>query len=343
MENNEKQTVLVTGGAGFIGSHTVVELLKRDFGVIVIDNFCNSKISVINRMKEITKKDFDFIRCDIRNLNDLEKVFKSHKIDVVMHFAALKSGADSIKNPKTYYENNVVGTENLIKAMEQYGVEKLIFSSSATVYGDSKNVPIKETEVIGKTLSFYGETKYLNELYLKEHSCKLKKIKTIVFRYFNPIGANPTGLIGEDSPDKVPNNLMLYVLKVAKRELPYLKIFGNDYDTPDGTGVRDFIHVVDLALGHIAAIDYLDKTKNRFEVFNLGTGKGHSVLELVHVFERINNVTIPYVIASRRPGDVEKSYACVDKANKQLNWYAEKTLDDCVQDAWCFANTNINN
>jgi len=335
--------VLVTGGTGFIGSHTVVELLNKGYDVVVVDNFCNSKRYVIDRIKQLTNKNFSFYECDLCNKSELEKVFKSESIDAVIHFAALKSGADSIRNPGLYYHNNIDSTHNLVDLMEKYGVKRIIFSSSATVYGNSKNVPIRENEPVGNVISPYGMTKYLDELYLFNRAELTKDFKVIAFRYFNPIGAHPSGLIGEDSPDDVPNNLMLYLLKVANKELPYLNIFGDDYNTPDGTGIRDYIHVVDLALGHISAISYFDRMESYSEVFNLGTGKGHTVKELVKSFEKINRINIPCKIAPRRPGDVEISFACVDKANDKLNWKATLTLDDCVRDAWNFKKKNIIN
>lgn len=328
--------ILVTGGTGFIGSHTVVELLKRGYEVLIVDNFSNSKPYVLERIKEITKKDFKFFKTNICDYGEMEKIFKNEKIDCIIHFAALKSGADSIKNPGLYYFNNIESTRIIVSLMKKYGVKNIIFSSSATVYGNSKNVPIIEEEQTGNVISPYGMTKYLNELFLKDVSEQHKDIKVVTFRYFNPIGAHPSGLLGEDSPDDVPNNLMLYMLKVANKELPYLHVFGNDYNTKDGSGIRDYIHVVDLANGHIAAIKYFNKMKTNFEVFNLGTGKGFSVFELIKAFEEQNNVSIPFKISSRRPGDVEISYACVNKANRLLKWKAVYTKEDCVRDAWNF-------
>lgn len=329
--------ILVTGGAGFIGSHTIVELLERGHQIICVDNYCNSKKGVINSIKKITHKNFKSFECNICDFSAMERIFKSEHIDCIIHFAALKSGADSIKNPGLYYSNNINSTFNIITLMEKYGVKKIVFSSSATVYGNNQNVPIKETEPIGNVISPYGMTKYLDELYLKDRSNSTKLFKAIAFRYFNPIGAHPSGLIGEDSPDDVPNNLMLYLLKVAAKELPSLKIFGNDYNTPDGTGIRDYIHVMDLAKGHADAIEYFDKMDNDyFDVFNLGTGKGHTVLELVHMFEKLNNVKVPYEIVGRRPGDVETSFAAVSKAKEKMGWEAEFTLSDCLIDSWRF-------
>ena len=330
--------ILVTGGMGFIGSHTVVELLNKGYDVVIADNLCNSKEYVLDRIIKITGKNPIFYKIDITNRADMDNLFKNEKIDCVIHFAALKSNADSIIHPGRYYSNNIDSTFVLLSLMEKYGVDKIVFSSSATVYGNNENVPIKETEIIGNVISPYGMTKYLNELYLKDRAENTKKFKCIALRYFNPIGAHPSGLIGEDSPDDIPNNLMLYLLKVANKELPYLNIFGNDYNTPDGSGIRDYIHVVDLALGHIAAIEYIDKMSKQFDVFNLGTGSGHSVLELIKTFEDTNRVSVPFRIAPRRPGDVETSFANVSKANEILNWKAKYQLKECLKDAWNFKN-----
>ena len=329
--------VLVTGGAGFIGSHTVVELIKNNHQVVIVDNFCNSKRNVLEKIWQIANKKPIFYEIDICDFNALETVFKNENIEAVIHFAALKSGADSIKDPGLYYTNNIEGTYNILKLMKKYSVKKIIFSSSATVYGDSQNVPIKENEIIGNVISPYGMTKYLTELLLENKTKQTDDFKAISLRYFNPIGAHPSGLIGEDSPDNIPNNLILYILKVAKKELPYLKVFGNDYRTPDGSGIRDYIHVVDLAKGHIAALNYLDKMKTNYDVFNLGTGKGHTVIELIKTFEKVNSIEIPYRFVERRPGDVEISYADCSKANKLMGWYAEFSMADALKDAWNFA------
>lgn len=334
--------ILVTGGTGFIGSHTVVELLNQNHEVVIVDNLFNSKEYVLERIKRITNKMPIFYKCDLCDIETMDSIFKKEKIECVIHFGALKSGADSIKNPGLYYHNNIDSTHVMVLLMEKYGVDKMIFSSSATVYGNSKNVPITEEEQIGDVISPYGMSKYLDELYLKHRATSTKKYKVVVFRYFNPIGAHPSGLIGEDSPDDVPNNLMLYMLKVALGELPYLRVFGDDYNTPDGSGVRDYIHVVDLALGHVAAINYFPIMSNQFEVFNLGTGHGFTVYELVNAFEKVNGIKIPCKIAPRRPGDVEISYACVDKANKLLGWKTKFTKEECVRDAWKFIKNENN-
>ena len=331
--------ILVTGGNGFIGSHTVVELLLREYDVVVVDNMCNSKDYVASRINAITKKNFSFYKCDLTVLEELESIFKKEKPDAIIHFAALKSGADSISNPGAYYHNNIDGLFNIVFLMKKYNVNKIVFSSSATVYGNNKTVPILETDPVGDVISPYGMTKFLGELYLERVS-RDNSFKCVALRYFNPIGAHPSGLLGEDSPDQIPNNLMLYTLKVANKELPFLRVFGCDYNTADGSGVRDFIHVVDLAKGHIAALDYFKSMKTPFEVFNLGTGKGTSVLSFINCFERINNVDIPFKVVDRRPGDVEKSFACVEKANKKMRWKTELTIEDCVRDAWLFYKKN---
>ena len=327
---------LVTGGVGFIGSHTVVELLNKNYDVVIVDNLCNSKEYVLDRIYQITGKKPVFYKVDVTDMNAMEDIFQKENIDCVIHFAALKSNADSIVHPDVYYANNMQSTFVLLTLMRKYGVKKIVFSSSATVYGNNENVPIKETEVIGEVISPYGMTKYLNELYLKDRAESTKDFKCVALRYFNPIGAHPSGLLGEDSPDDIPNNLMLYLLKVANKELPYLNIFGDDYRTPDGSGIRDYIHVVDLALGHIAAIEYLDKMDKQYDVFNLGTGGGHTVLELVNIFEKVNGVKVPYKVAPRRPGDVETSFAAVDKARVLLHWQTKYRLEDCLRDAWNF-------
>ena len=335
--------ILVTGGTGFIGSHTAVELLNKNHDVVIVDNLCNSKEYVVDRIKDITNKSCTFYNCDLCDIESMEAIFKKERIDCVMHFGALKSGADSINEPGLYYHNNIDSTRVIVSLMEKYGVDKMVFSSSATVYGNSKNVPIKEDERVGDVISPYGMSKYLIELYLNHRANTTKKFKVVALRYFNPIGAHPSGLIGEDSPFDIPNNLMLYLLKVASGDLPYLRIYGDDYDTPDGSGIRDYIHVVDLALGHVASIDYFSKMSNQFEVFNLGTGRGFTVYELVNAFEKINGIKIPCKVAPRRQGDVEISYACVDKANKLLNWKAKYTKEDCVRDAWNFYKKNYLN
>ena len=328
--------VLVTGGAGFIGSHIVVELLQRGNDVVVVDNYCNCKRSVPARIKEITGRDFSMYDADVTDASIMDDIFAKEHIDAVIHLAALKSGYDSLQNPGQYYRNNIESTRVLITLMKKYRVDKIVYSSSATVYGNSQNVPILEDEPTGDVISPYGMTKYLSELYLKDQANQSKQLKAVALRYFNPIGAHPSGLLGEDSPDEVPNNLMLYLLKVANGELPNLRIYGNDYNTPDGSGIRDYIHVVDLALGHVAALGYFDRMECSYDVFNLGTGRGHTVLSLVSLFEKVNGVKVPYEIVGRRAGDVEISFASVDKANRLLDWKSQYSLEDCLRDAWRF-------
>ena len=335
--------VLVTGGAGFIGSHTVVELLNKNYDVVVVDNFCNSKRKAIDGIKQITNKNFSVYEIDLCDFDALSDIFSKEKPNAIIHFAALKSGADSIKDPGLYFNNNLQSTFNIVKLMEKNNVDKIIFSSSATVYGDCPNVPIKENEIIGDVISPYGFTKYLTELFLENKATNTKRFKAISLRYFNPIGAHPSGIIGEDSPDDIPNNLILYILKVAQGQLPFLKVYGGDYNTKDGSGIRDYIHVVDLALGHIAALEYLDKTDCSYDVFNLGTGSGHTVIELVETFEKVNGIEIPYKYAPRRPGDVEISFADCSKANKYLNWHSIYTIEDALKDVWHFKQTQNKN
>lgn len=326
--------ILVTGGTGFIGSHTVVELIKAGNSVVILDNLANSKKGVLDRIKQLCNVSPSFYCGDICDEKFLNFVFDKEKIDCVIHFAALKSNAESIAKPGLYFNNNLYSSLKLLKAMEAHGVHQIVFSSSATVYGLTEIVPIHETDLIGNVISPYGMTKYLNELLLMDYARQHVGFKAIALRYFNPIGAHPSGIIGEDPVDDTPNCLMPYLTRVALKKLPYLNVFGNDYDTSDGTGLRDYIHVVDLALGHVAAVNYLSKMKNSFDVFNLGTGKGTTVLELIRVFEEVNQIRIPYKVVGRRPGDVAKSFADVSKANKILGWKSRFTVEDCVRDSW---------
>ena len=326
--------VLVTGGLGYIGSHAVVELLDQDYEVIVIDNLSNSSRDVISKIKEITGKDISFYENDVCDEAILEEIFTNNKIDAVMHFAGYKAVGESVKEPIKYYENNLVSTLHLCKKMLEHDCYKFIFSSSATVYGDPKVLPITEECEVGGTTNPYGTTKLMIERILKDINVANPKFTPIILRYFNPIGAHKSGLIGEN-PNGIPNNLMPYIVRVASGELEILSVFGNDYDTPDGTGVRDYIHVVDLAKGHIKALEKALKDEGVF-YYNLGTGTGYSVLDLVNNYEKVNGVKVPYKIVDRRPGDIASCYADPSKALKELNWKAELGLEDMMRDSYNF-------
>ncbi len=330
--------ILVTGGTGFIGSHTVVELLNSGYEVIVIDNLSNSKIDVVDKIKKITNKDFDFYEEDVCNKEALEKIFKENKIDAVIHFAGYKAVGESVEKPLMYYRNNLDSTFSLCEVMSKYGCKNFVFSSSATVYGTPKSLPIKEDFPIGDTTNPYGTSKVMNERILTDIYNSDNSWNIALLRYFNPIGAHKSGLIGEN-PNDIPNNLMPYIVKVATGELPILNIFGDDYDTVDGTGVRDYIHVVDLAKGHIKAIEWVLKG-NGVDAFNLGTGNGYSVLELVNAFKKYNNVDVPYKIVGRRSGDIASCYADVSYAKKVLGWESVYDIKDMVIDAYNFVKNN---
>ena len=325
--------ILVTGGCGYIGSHTCVELLNAGYEIAIIDNLCNSKIEVIDKIKKITGKDFNFYKEDLRNEDILDNIFKKENIEGVIHFAGLKAVGESVKKPILYYQNNIDSTLTLCKIMDKYNVKKLVFSSSATVYGSQDILPIKETASLSTT-NPYGSTKLFIEYMLDDIYKSDNDWSIIKLRYFNPVGAHDSGLLGED-PNGIPNNLIPYVSKVATHELPYLNVFGDDYPTKDGTGVRDYIHVVDLAKGHIKALEYIDKSKGSISV-NLGTGIGYSVLDIIKSYEKVNNVKIPYKIAPRRDGDIAECYADASRALELLNWSAEKNLDDMVKSAYNF-------
>lgn len=325
-------TILVTGGLGYIGSHTCVELLKKGERVIVLDNLSNSKIETIDKIKKITGKSFVFYKADLLDENAVEQVFNENKIDAVIHFAALKAVGESVEKPLLYYRNNIVGTLNLLDVMQKHNVDKFVFSSSATVYGNPSRVPITEDMPLSTT-NPYGTTKHMIEYILNDYSKAHPDFKVVILRYFNPIGAHESGIIGED-PNGIPNNLLPYICKVAKGKLTQLNVFGCDYDTHDGTGVRDYIHVVDLALGHIKALEKLDKNECGVFIYNLGTGTGYSVLDIVKTFEKTNEVNINYKIVERRPGDIAKCFADPSKALKELDWKAEKNLEDMLKDAW---------
>ena len=325
--------ILITGGAGYIGSHTCVELLEKGEQIVVIDNFCNSRPEVLGKIKEITKKDFKFYEVDLLDKPKLEKVFQENEIKEVIHFAGLKAVGESVQKPLEYYHNNITGTIILLEVMKKYNCKKIVFSSSATVYGLPKTVPIKEDFPLSTT-NPYGTTKLYIEQIMKDCCVADKELAVILLRYFNPIGAHKSGLIGED-PNGIPNNLMPFIARVADGVYPELKVFGNDYDTPDGTGVRDYIHVVDLSLGHIKAIEKIRKMTG-VEIYNLGTGNGYSVLDLVKTFERVNNVKVNYKIVGRRPGDIAVCYANCDKALKELGWKCERNIEDMCRDTWNF-------
>lgn len=333
-------TVLVTGGAGFIGSHTSVELLNAGYDIIILDNFVNSKPESLKRIKELTDKDFKFYQADIRDEEAMTKVFAENKIDAVIHFAGLKSVPQSIKEPLNYYDNNIAGTVCLCRVMDKAGCNKLVFSSSATVYGSKNPSPLREDMPTGGTTNPYGTTKYFIEQILQDLCVSDSEWGVSILRYFNPIGAHKSGRIGED-PNGIPGNLMPYITQVAIGKLECLNVCGNDYPTPDGTGVRDYIHVVDLALGHIKALDRLLKVKG-CEVYNLGTGKGYSVLDVVKAFEKASGIKINYRIAPRRAGDVACCYADATKAKEVLGWQAQYDIDDMCADSWRWQSQNPN-
>lgn len=333
-------TVLVTGGAGFIGLHTSVELLNAGYDIIILDNFVNSKPESLKRIKELTGKDFKFYQADIRDEEAMTKVFAENKIDAVIHFAGLKSVPQSVKEPLNYYDNNIAGTVCLCRVMDKAGCKKLVFSSSATVYGSKNPSPLREDMPTGGTTNPYGTTKYFIEQILQDLCVSDSEWGVSILRYFNPIGAHKSGRIGED-PNGIPGNLMPYITQVAIGKLECLNVCGNDYPTPDGTGVRDYIHVVDLALGHIKALDRLLKVKG-CEVYNLGTGKGYSVLDVVKAFEKASGIKINYRIAPRRAGDVACCYADATKAKEVLGWQAQYDIDDMCADSWRWQSQNPN-
>lgn len=329
--------ILVTGGIGYIGSHTCVELLKQGMEVVVFDNLYNAKIDVVDKIKEITGKDITFYQADMRDKESMRPIFEENKIDAVIHFAGLKAVGESVEKPLLYYQNNITGTLNLCELMKEYDCKKMIFSSSATVYGAPKTVPIKEDFPL-HTTNPYGTTKLMLEQILTDFCKADPDWHVILLRYFNPIGAHESGLIGE-SPNGIPNNLMPYITQVAIGKLPYLRVFGDDYDTPDGTGVRDYIHVVDLAKGHVNAVEAIMQ-KSGVSIYNLGTGIGYSVLDIVKAFEKANGITIPYQIQGRRAGDIAVCYANAQKAYEELGWKAEYDLERMCKDAWYFVQKN---
>ena len=329
--------ILVTGGCGYIGSHTVVKLLEEKFEVVIIDNLVNSKRDVLEKIKKITGSDVTFYQEDLCNLDALKNIFKKEKFDAIIHFAGLKAVGESVQIPLKYYQNNLVSTMNLLFCMQEYGVKKLVFSSSATVYGNPKSLPIKEDFPL-QTTNPYGTTKLMIEQILKDVYQSNPDLDITILRYFNPIGAHKSGLLGED-PNGIPNNLMPYVVRVAMGTLPVLNIFGSDYNTVDGTGVRDYIHVLDLAKGHLLA---LKNPKSGLKIYNLGTGKGTSVLELVNMFEKVNQVKVNKKFTARRDGDIDACYASNEKAYKELGFKCEYTLEDMCKDSYNYAKNNIN-
>ncbi|GIN96867.1 UDP-glucose 4-epimerase [Siminovitchia terrae] len=327
--------ILVTGGAGYIGSHTCIALLDAGYSVIIADNLCNSQRENVKRIMDITDKDVSFYEIDVTDSEAVDVMFRNYKIDGVIHFAGLKAVGESVEKPLDYYFNNIVSTMVMAKACQDYGVNKFVFSSSATVYGDNK-VPFLETMDLLPTTNPYGETKAIGERLLSDIASANPAFSVSLLRYFNPVGAHESGLIGE-VPNGIPNNLMPYISQVAKGKLKNLRVFGNDYPTVDGTGVRDYIHVMDLAEGHVAALDNMTEGVH---IYNLGTGRGTSVLELVKAFEEANGIEVPYEIVDRRPGDIASCYADSSKAKRELGWTAKRNIISMCRDAWRFEKTN---
>ena len=332
--------ILVTGGLGFIGSHTVVELLENDYEVVIVDNLFNSKLEVLDKIKQITGKEAKFYEEDVCDKEALEKIFTENQIDGVIHFAGYKAVGESCQKPLMYYHNNLMSIINLLEVMKAHNVKRFIFSSSATIYGDPGTPKYVEELGRGKTTNPYGTTKAMIEQILEDLYTSDKTWTISILRYFNPIGAHNSGLIGEN-PNGIPNNLMPYIMKVAAGELEVLNVFGNDYPTPDGTGIRDYLHVVDLAKGHVAALKKVLQPENGVFVYNLGSGKGINVLELVNTFERVNGVKVNYKIADRRPGDLAEMFADPSKAYRELGWKTEKTVEDMCRDSWNFMKKQI--
>ena len=328
--------ILVTGGTGYIGSHTCVELLNKGHEVVIFDNLFNSQIDVVDKIKTITGKDVKFYKADMLDKESMRPVFEENKFDAVIHFAGLKAVGESVQKPLWYYHNNITGTLQLCELMNEYGCKRIIFSSSATVYGSPKTVPITEDFPLSTT-NPYGSTKLMLERILSDFCVPDPEWSVVLLRYFNPIGAHESGLIGE-RPNGIPNNLMPYIMQVAVGKLPELGVFGDDYDTPDGTGVRDYIHVVDLAKGHVNAVDKVTDATG-VNIYNLGTGNGYSVLDIVKAFEAANGVKIPYVIKPRRAGDIATCYANPKKAKEELGWEAQYDLERMCKDSWRFAQT----
>ncbi len=332
--------ILVTGGAGYIGSHTCVELLESGHQPIVIDNLCNSSAKSLDRVEMITGSKVPFYKADVRDAEALHRIFSEYAINCVIHFAGLKAVGESVAMPLQYYENNLCATMTLCRVMAEHGVKRIIFSSSATVYTGDNEMPLKESSKTGNCTNPYGWTKYMGEQILRDLCKADPEWSVVLLRYFNPVGAHKSGLIGEH-PNGVPNNLMPYISQTAVGKRKHLNVFGNDYPTPDGTGVRDYIHVVDLARGHVAAVRYLT-THSGEGVFNLGTGTGYSVLEMVHAFEKANDLKVPYVIAPRRPGDLAECYADPSKSADELGWQASYNQVDMCRDSWNWQKNNPN-
>ena len=332
-------SILLPGGAGYIGSHTAVELLKKGKDIVIIDNFSNSNIKAIDAIKKITGKDFKFYQIDYMDRERLEKVFEENNIEAVMNFAGYKAVGESVKKPLEYYDNNVSGAIVLLETMKKYNCKKFIFSSSATVYGEPERIPLTEDCKTGGTTNPYGTTKLFIEQILKDLYTSDNTWDICILRYFNPVGAHESGLIGEE-PKGIPNNLMPYIVRVAAGKLEQLSVFGNDYNTHDGTGVRDYIHVVDLAKGHIKALEKLEKENKGLYIYNLGTGTGYSVLDMVKSFENATGQKVNYKIVDRRPGDIAECYADPKKAKEELEWEAEKNLEDMCVDSWNYIKNN---
>ena len=332
--------ILLSGGAGFIGSHTYVELINAGHEAVIVDNLYNASEKVLDRLAEITGKPVTFCHADVADKAALSAIFAQHSFDAVIHFAGYKAVGESVAKPLEYYRNNLDTTLTLCECMREAGVKRIVFSSSATVYGELDTMPLEETMKSAGCTNPYGWTKYMNERILLDAAAAMPDWSVALLRYFNPIGAHESGRIGED-PVGIPNNLMPYITQVASGKRDHLNVFGDDYDTPDGTGVRDYIHVVDLAKGHVAACEYLNDHQGA-EIINLGTGTGYSVLDLVHAFQRVNNMDLPYVITERRPGDIATCYADPTKAKTLLGWQAEKTLDDMCRDSWRWQSNNPN-
>ena len=333
-------SILVTGGAGYIGSHTCVELLDRGYDVIVVDNLSNSSRESIRRVEELTGKKITFYEADLLDAVAMEEIFDIEVVDAVIHFAGLKAVGESVAKPLEYFHNNLTGTFILCDVMRRHGVKKIVFSSSATVYGNPATVPIREDFPLSVT-NPYGRTKLMIEQILQDLVVSDPEWKVILLRYFNPVGAHKSGRIGED-PQGIPNNLTPYITQVAVGKHPHVRVFGNDYNTPDGTGVRDYIHVVDLALGHVKALEKMETMEGGVGIYNLGTGVGYSVLEVIEAFRKATGHPIPYQIVERRPGDIATCYAATDKAEKELGWKAERGIEEMCADAWRWQSTNPN-